>query len=482
MAAMLLLTITAFFLAASCAVNPVTGKKQLMFVSEAQEISMGTEYDPQVLATFGEYQNERIGSFVQAIGDEMGRTSHRPGLKYHIKLLDTPVINAFAVPGGYIYLTRGILAQLNSEAELVSVIGHEMGHITARHSMSQMAKQQIGQVLLIGGMIASEKFRSMAEMAMQGMQLLFLSYSRENEREADRLGVQYTSQIGYNAMEMAEFFKVLYKMDLASDHAGVPTFMSTHPDPGARYDSVRQKAAEWQGRLQRDSWKVNRDNFLSMVDGIIYGEDPRQGFVDGNMFYHPEMKFMFPFPPGWELQNAPTQVNMAPADGKAMMIFTLAPQKSLQEAAQATISQLNLQMIENRSATINGLPALVTLSRQESQDQSTGQKQVILVQSCFIQYDNNFYVFHGVSSEQDFPNYRNTFSTHMERFARLTDPARLNIKPKRVAVKKVPRTATLSEAFRALGVPQAQLAEMALLNNMELTERIQAGRQIKIVQ
>lgn len=479
---MLLLTTTAFLLAVSCAVNPVTGKKQLMFVSEAQEVSMGTEYDPQVLATFGEYQNERIGSFVQAIGDEMGKTSHRPGLKYHIKLLDTPVINAFAVPGGYIYLTRGILAQLNSEAELVSVIGHEMGHITARHSMSQMAKQQLGQVLLIGGMVASEKFRSMAETAMQGMQLLFLSFSRENEREADRLGVQYTSQIGYNAMEMAEFFKVLYKMNLASDHAGVPTFMSTHPDPGARYDSVKQKAAEWQGRLQRDSWKVNRDNFLSMVDGIVYGEDPRQGFVDGNVFYHPEMKFMFPFPAGWKLQNAPTQVNMAPSDGKALMIFTLAPQKTLQEAAQATISQLNLQLIENRNTTINGLPALITISRQESQDQSTGQKQVILVQSCFIQYETNFFVFHGVSSELDFPNYRNTFTTHMERFAKLTDPARLNVKPKRVAVKKVGRTTNLAEAFKALGVPQAQFAEMALLNNMELTDQVQAGKLVKIVQ
>lgn len=481
-AAAMLLTVTAFLLAVSCAVNPVTGKKQLMFMSEAREVALGTEYDPQVMATFGEYQNERISSFVQAIGDEMGKTSHRPGLKYHVKLLDSPVINAFAVPGGYIYLTRGILAQLNSEAELVSVIGHEMGHITARHSMSQMSKQQLGQVLLIGGMIASEKFRSVAETAMQGMQLLFLSYSRENEREADRLGVQYASQIGFDALQMAEFFKVLYKMNMASEHAGVPTFLSTHPDPGDRYDSVRQKAAEWQTRLQFSNWKVNREAYLQMIDGIVYGEDPRQGYVDGNTFYHPDMRFMFPFPAGWKLQNAPTQVNMAPADGKALMIFTLAPQKSLAEAAQGTITQLKLQQLESRNSTINGLPALLILSRQESQDQSTGQKQAILVQSCFIQYDNNIYVFHGVSSEPDFPNYRNTFTTHMERFAKLTDPARLNVQPKRVAVKKVGRTANLAEAFKALGVPQAQLADMALLNNLELTDQVQAGKLLKIVQ
>ena len=159
---------------------------------------MGIEYDPQVMATFGEYHNDNLLNFIKARTTEMGLISHRPQLEYHIKILDSPVVNAFAVPGGFIYLTRGILAQLNNEAELVGVIGHEMGHINARHSASQQSKAQLGQLLLIGGMIASEKFAQYGQYAMEGMQLLFLKFSRENEVEADALGVEYSSKISYD--------------------------------------------------------------------------------------------------------------------------------------------------------------------------------------------------------------------------------------------------------------------------------------------
>jgi predicted Zn-dependent protease len=158
-------------------------------------------------------------------------------------------VNAFAVPGGYVYFTRGILAQFNNEAELVGVLGHEIGHVTARHSASQQSKQQLGQLLLMGGMIASEKFREFGGYAMQGMQLLFLKFSRDNEHESDRLGVEYSSKIGYDAREMANFFNVLNKMSMESEHNGVPTFMSTHPDPGDRYNSVKSQAVQWQDSL-----------------------------------------------------------------------------------------------------------------------------------------------------------------------------------------------------------------------------------------
>jgi predicted Zn-dependent protease len=190
----LLIVLTAILVVISCAVNPVTGKTQLMLMSEDQEIQMGASYDPQVIATFGEYNNAALTAYVQAQGTQMGKISHRPNLIYHVKVLDSPVINAFAVPGGYIYLTRGILAQLNSEAELAGVIGHEMGHIAARHTASQQTKQTLGQLVIVGGMIASEKLAKYADYAMKGMQLLFLKFSRDDERQADRLGVEYFSR------------------------------------------------------------------------------------------------------------------------------------------------------------------------------------------------------------------------------------------------------------------------------------------------
>lgn len=475
------LLFTAILLIMSCAVNPVTGKKQLMFMSEKQEVELGRQYDPQVIATFGEYQSPELLAFLQEKESEMGKISHRPKIEYHVRILDSPVVNAFAVPGGYIYLTRGILAQFNNEAEVTGVLAHEMGHITARHTASQQSKQQMGQILLIGGMIASKEFQKYAEYAMQGMQLLFLSYSRDDEREADRLGVEYSSKIGYDAHKMADFFQVLIKMNLESNQAGVPTFMSTHPDPGDRYNSVNQKATEWQEKLKFPVYKVNAENYLQMIDGMVYGEDPRQGYVEESTFYHPGLKFHFSIPDGWQLENSPMQVRMAPKDGKALIIFAISPQKTLEEAAQSSMEQLGLTLTENKKINVNGMPALVTISKQVSQDESTGQQRTIMVLSYFIDYNSTFYVFHGVSAESDFSSYLPVMGTSMANFNKLTDPSKLNVKPKKVLVKKVQRSGTLADAFQNLGVQQKQMDEFALLNNMELTDKLQAGKLIKII-
>jgi predicted Zn-dependent protease len=478
--AKIILVFTAILMVPSCAVNPVTGKKQLMLMSEAQEIEMGKQYDPQVISTFGQYQDDQLLQLIQTKGDEMGKLSHRPHLQYHFRILDTPVINAFAVPGGYIYFTRGILAQFNNEAELMGVLGHEMGHITARHTVSNQSKQQLGQLILIGGMIASEEFREFAGYAMQGMQLLFLKFSRDNEREADWLGVEYASKIKYDAQKMADFFNVLKKMNMASSHGGIPTFLSTHPDPGDRYNSVTQHAELWKDSLNYSDWLVNENNYLQMIDGMVYGEDPRQGYVDGNVFYHPDMKFRFPVPAGWNLENSPLQVQLAPEDGRAMMVFMLAQQKSAQEAAELTLKELNLTVLETKRETVNGLPAVATISQQVSQNQQTGQQQAIKVMSYFIEYSGVVYVFHGVSSDADFNAYASSFESTMRNFNRLTDAARLNVQPTRVRVKKVQQSGTLADAFRYFGVPQNKMNDLALLNNMELTDRIQSGKLIKI--
>jgi predicted Zn-dependent protease len=465
----------------SCAINPVTGKRQLMLMSESQEVAMGTEYDPTVIATFGEYKDKALNAFLNRIGDEMGLLSHRPNLKYHFKILDTPVINAFAVPGGFIYFTRGILAQLNNEAELIGVMGHEMGHITARHTASQQSRQQLSQLILIGGMIASEDFRELAGYAMQGMQLLFLSYSRDNEREADRLGVEYSSKVGYDASKMADFFEVLKKMNMASEHAGVPTFLSTHPDPGDRYNSVLSHSAEWQQKLDFTDWKVNTNNYLAMIDGMVYGEDPRQGYVDGNVFYHPDMKFRFSFPARWKLVNSPFQVSISPEDGKALIIFTLAQGNSLEEAAQNTLKQMNLTVTATRPVSVNGMPAIAVSSKHASQNQNSGETQTLELLSYFINDNGNYFVFHGISGESDFNAHAGYFESTMKNFSRLSDPSRINVKPKRVLVRKVNRSGSLTDTFKDMGVPQSMMNELALLNNLELTGRVEAGRLIKII-
>jgi predicted Zn-dependent protease len=464
-----------------CAINPVTGKRQFLLVSEAQEAQMGLQYDPQVVATFGEYKCDSLLAFVQGKGTEMGKISHRPKVQYHIKILDSPVVNAFAVPGGYIYLTRGILAQLNNEAELMGVVGHEMGHIAARHYASQQSKQQLGQLLLIGGMIASPEFAQYAQVAMQGMQLLFLKFSRDDETQADSLGVEYSSKIGYDAHKMADFFQVLKKMSMAESEGGVPTFLSTHPDPGDRYNAVNKKATSWQKRLNYPEWKVNQDSYLQMIDGIVYGEDPRQGYVVGTTFYHPELRFSFTYPTGWQIENQPTQVNMAPPDGKALMIFTMATQKTLQAAADSTLAQLGLVLQDSKKVAVNGMPANTTTSKQVTQDQSTGQQSTNLILSYFIEYGSQIYIFHGVSAEADYNTYLPSFESTMKTFAKLTDPSKINVTPKKLMIKKVQKAGTLADAFKYYNVPQAQMNELALLNDLELTSKVETGKLIKII-
>jgi predicted Zn-dependent protease len=465
----------------SCAVNPVTGKKQIMLMSEAQEVELGRSYDPQVLMTFGVYPDQNIQNFVQTRGTEMGKISHRPNLTYYVRVVDSPVVNAFAVPGGYIYLTRGILAQLNNEAELMGVLAHEMGHIAARHTVSQQSKQQLAQLLLIGGMIASEKFAQYAQYALQGMQLLFLSFSRDDEREADRLGVEYSSKMGYDAHKMADFFKVLQKMTLSESQGGIPTFLSTHPDPGDRYNAVNQQATEWQKTLALSEFKVNQDSYLQLINGIVYGEDPRQGYVEGNTFYHPDLKFRFAFPAGWKLENSPLQVTITPQDQRALMLFTLAQQKTIESAADSTIKQYGLELQGSKRTTVNGLPAILTQSKQVVQDQSTGATQTNMILSYFISYNKLIYVFHGVTTEADFNNFANTFNSSMVSFAQLTDASKINVRPKKVQVVRVQRNSTLSDAFAYYRVPNSMYKELSLLNDLELTDQVPAGKLIKIV-
>ncbi len=476
-----LLLLVILIIIPSCAINPVTGKKQLMLISESQEAAMGAEYDPQVVATFGLYENAPLTKLLNDKAAEMRKISHRPKVKYQVKILDSPVVNAFAVPGGYIYFTRGILAQFNNEAELVGVLGHEMGHIAARHTASQQSKQQLGQLLLVGGMLASEKFREFGEYAMQGMQLLFLKFSRDNESQSDELGVEYSSKIGYDAHKMANFFHVLNEMQMSSEQGGVPTFLSTHPDPADRYYAVNGLANIWQDSLKQTRWKVEENDYLRMIDGLVYGEDPRQGFVENNVFYHPQMKFRYPVPGGWNLQNSPIQVQMAPADGKALIVFSLSDQKTLDEALKKSLEALNLTLIESKKTSVNGFPAITAVSKQVSQDQQTGQEQTVMVMTYLISYNNMIFNFLGVAEESNFSNYTATFESTMNGFSRLTDASKLNIQPKRIQIQTIQRDGTAREILASMGVPASQLNEVALLNEVNLTDQLKRGNLVKVV-
>lgn len=467
-----------------CAVNPVSGKKQFMLMSESQELALGKQSDPSIVAQFGVYQDDNLQAFLNEKGQEMAAISHRPDLPFEFKLLDSPVVNAFAVPGGYVYFTRGIMAHFNNEAQFAGVLGHEIGHVTARHSARQYSRTVLAQVGLIAGMILSPEFAQFGNEASQGMQLLLLKYGRDAESESDKLGVEYSSQVGYDAHEMAGFFATLDRLT-GGPEGRLPTFMSTHPDPADRNQKVGQMAGQWQRRHQGQNYEVGRNSYLQMIDGLMYGEDPRQGFVENNNFYHPELKFQYPIPSGWRTANSPQQVQMAPEDGKAVVILQLGQGASLEAAAQAAAEKYSLRTTASQRRTINGISALEVYADlvQEGQD-ANGQpaQQVLKTVSYYIQYGNLIYHFIGVSSEQDFASYRGRMLNIMTGFRSLSDPDKLNRQAERLKIQTLDRDMTLREAFARYQQPSDRHEELAILNGMELTARLTRGTMIKTVE
>jgi predicted Zn-dependent protease len=461
-------------LLSACAVNPVTGKKQIVLMSQEQEIAMGKQADPEIIAFFGLYEDPEMQRFINEKGQAMAAASHRPKLDYQFKIVDSPVVNAFALPGGYVYFTRGIMAHFNNEAEFAGVLGHEIGHVTARHSVIQQRNAMLGQIGLMAGVLLVPELADFAEPLTQGLQLALMSFGRDAERQSDKLGVEYSSKIGYDASEMAGFFKTLERQSALSGAAEIPEFLSTHPSPSERNETVAKLAAE-QKRKSRNATRVGRESYLKMIDGLVVGEDPKQGFVENGVFYHPGMKFLFPVPAGWKLQNSPQQVQMASESGDAIMIFMLAPGATLEEAANTSAQQFGLSILDSRKESINGLPSLLFVADQK-QEQGT-----IRVLSTLIQFQGHIFNMMGVTQAQTFTNHEGTFLSTSRQFRELTDSEKLNRKPDVVRIRTLPQSMTLENAFRHFNVPSEKFQELAVLNGMELNERVGSGEMIKVV-
>jgi predicted Zn-dependent protease len=466
----------------SCAVNPVTGKKQIVLMSESQEIAMGAAADPEILAQYGRYEDKILQDFITQKGNEMAAISHRPDLKYEFKIVDSEVLNAFALPGGYVYFTRGIMAHFNNEAEFAGVLGHEIGHITARHSVSQQSKAILGQVGLIGSMILVPQVAEFAEPLSEGLGLLFLKFGRDAERQSDELGVEYSSKIGYDAKEMAGFFKTLERQSSGSESAELPDFLSTHPNPGDRNIAVSKLSDEWKKKLNLIDPKVSRESYLKKIEGLIYGEDPKQGFLENDVFYHPVLKFQLNTPKGWNYQNKPQELEFAPKDGKAIIIMTLIPGKSLEEAVSNVVEKNNLQVLESNQITVNGLNALSILADVKVEQQKQQQQApTVRTLSYLIQYNDNIYHILGASSVTDFNSYSENFLQTMKNFKELKDASKLNKQPERIRIKPVKQSGTLKQALNSYNMPEKKQEEISLLNGMLLTDKVLAGSLIKIL-
>jgi predicted Zn-dependent protease len=468
-------TAAALALLFSCAVNPVTGKRDFMLLTEADEIQLGKQTDAEVIATYGVLENPQLQAYVGDLGQRLARVSHRPQLPYSFKVLDSPVINAFAVPGGYVYLTRGILAYLNNEAELAGVMGHEIGHITARHTAKQYSKAMVAGLGLEIGKELSKEFRKYAPYVEFGVGMLFLKFSRDDERQADELGVTYSTKAGCDASHMANFFVTLERLQPSSAQ-GLPDWFSTHPNPPSRIKNIQSLAAQWKKTVGAADYQVNSERYLRSVDGIVYGEDPRQGYVADGVFYHPTMRFQFPVPQNWNVANTPSQVQMVSPQEDAVILFMLAKEPAPKAAADKFVQETNATVVESTSLQVNGLAAHRLVTNLVSGETA------LAVLSYFIQKGNTVFVFHGYTLQAGFAQYRSLLQSTMSQFRELTDPARINVKPAILRVKEAPRQATLRQILKDFGVADDKLSAMAILNGKELEEVLPAGTLVKVVE
>jgi predicted Zn-dependent protease len=317
----------------------------------------------------------------------------------------------------------------------------------------------------------------MANEAAQGVQMLMLRNSREHESESDQLGVEYSTAVGYDAHQMANFFQTISRLS-GGEAQRIPDFMSTHPNPLDRFDRVHQLAEQQQAKVSRTNFEIGRESYLKMIDGMKYGEDPRQGYVENSIFYHPELKFEFPVPRGWRVNNTPQQVQIVPEAGDGAIIFTFAPGNTLREAGSQMVQQLQLTVEGQEETRINGFPALVIKSRQTNAQ--TGQSIELL--STLIQDGESIFLFHGLSTPERFNSYRSNFERTMNGYERLTDQSKINVQPERIRIITVSRGSSLESVLRSNGIAADRIEEFSILNGMKKNETVPAGKMIKVLQ
>jgi predicted Zn-dependent protease len=463
---------------------PASGERRYLGYTWQQETEIGKQASKQITSLFGLYRDPKVERYVTDVGNRVLATSHlrRPGIEEQFRktpitfgVLDSPIINAMALPGGYIYITRGMLAHLNNEDQLAAVLAHEIGHVAARHAARQAWQQQWSQGLLLGGALLGQGLGLPAQqlLSLGGMaaQLIFLRYSREDELEADKLSAEYGSLAGYDPQRVIPFFQTLGRMQEKEGQA-MPNFLATHPDPGDRIQRIRELT-----RGQRAPARPGGTDsgYLNNLEGLVLGEDPRQGFVEGNVFYHPELRFRFPVPRGFKVVNQPSQVVMVEAQSRALLGFTSSGERSLETAAAKFLNQPGLRIIERGSMRSNGLPAYAAVA-----DGQMENGQAVRAMVYFIQYRGTVFQFVGYASPQAFGVFRGAFLQTMQGFGEVEDPRILNREPVRVALQAVSRAAPLRDLMpRNLPAPLTA-ADVALLNQAELNQEMPPGSIVKV--
>jgi len=408
----------------------------------------------------------------------LARGSERPNLPWHFTVVDEPAINAFALPGGYIYVTRGILPFLRNESELAGVLGHEIGHVTARHSAQQYTKATtagVGVTLLSIFVPEARPFQGLTETAFG---VLFLKYGRDDELQADELGVRYTAASGWNPAGVAGMLRTLGRLDEADgSRRGVPNWLSTHPAPAERVEKI-QSMVEATPQTSTNAAPTNDAEFLRRIDGIVFGDSPSQGIVRGNTFLHPELRLSIAFPPKWDVRNSKEQVLAKAPERENYVILQLVPPASgsLEQIARSTMANAGFRQVSGERAQVNGLDAYV--GTYQGQMQGLGS---VVTLAAHIVHQRNVYLLAGLAPADQFRSVQEEFTQTIRSFKELSRQEAENIRPNRVDLYTVRTGDTWSSIADVICRGTLKASTLAIMNNYEPTQPPKPGDRIKVV-
>jgi predicted Zn-dependent protease len=462
--------------AIACVTNPATGQRQFNILSEGEEVALGKQADGQIRQEMGLYPDRAWQEYANRVGQAMARKSHRPQLPWTFAVVDQPAINAFALPGGYIYLTRGILPYLRDEAEMANVLGHEIAHVTALHGATAYSRQQIAGVGLgIGQILAPPDKQGLFAVAEASLGLLFLKHGRDAELEADRLGVGYAASTGWNPSGMAGMLTTLGRLSEASgSNRGVPNFLSTHPLPADRVEKVAEVA---DATRTSASTRVNAEEFQRRLDGLVFGDSREQGILRGRDFLHPILRFALQFPQGWQVSNGAQQVVAQPEGDQpmaVMMEIVDSGGRNPAQAGRARMAQAELVERDGESTTVNGLPAFVGVY-------SGGQgNQAIVARVGFISHAGRLYQVAGVAAEGAFNQADRYFRQVIGSFRGMSASEADRVQPARVdfyTVRSGDTWASIAEQSGGAVTPSA----LAIMNAASPSSTPRSGSRIRVV-
>lgn len=466
--------VLAILTTAACASNPVTGRREVSFMSEAEEIAIGRQGDAEIRREMGEYRDEELQRYVSGIGERLAAVSHRPSLPWTFTVLDSPAVNAFALPGGYVYVTRGLLSHMTDEAELAGVLGHEVGHVTARHASQQYTRSAGGSIGVLLASIFIPGVAPFSDLASAGLGTLFLKYGRDDELESDRLGMEYASKAGWDPDAVPRFLSTLSRLDALSAR-GIPNWLSTHPDPGSRVVQAAPIAAAISGGPR----ERNADDYLRRVEGLTFGDDPSEGVVRAHRFLHPDLRIALDFPEGWEVVNSSEQV-VAQLDGeKVLMVMRAADTgrgAALDDGARRHMRGLGFTFEDGQMAPVNGVESFVGTYRGKAR--GVGE---VRVRAAHIPIGRQVYMIAGVAPVGDFARVDAEFTAALQSFRQLSSRDAAQVRPNRLALYTAQAGDSWQSIAQRAGRGLVSATRLALMNGFAVNTQPPAGTRLKIV-